>query len=113
MRAFHLQRIEDEGGVSGTGRVAEGVEFANGWCALVWLTKHTSCAFYQSISEVEAIHGHNGRTLVVFEPPHAAALEAVRIVGLTMGLAKEKVFDDHAYFVLSDAHEKLKALVSP
>jgi hypothetical protein len=65
MRFFHLQRIEDETGVSGTGKVAEGVVFANGWVAMIWLTAHTSVSFYQSIQEVEAIHGHNGKTLVV------------------------------------------------
>ena len=37
-RIFHLLRLADESGVSGTGRVAEGVIFSNGWVALVWLT---------------------------------------------------------------------------
>ena len=65
IRTFHLQRLEDETGVSGTGRVAEGVIFTNGWVAMAWLTAHTSIAFYPSLREVEAIHGHNGKTLVV------------------------------------------------
>jgi hypothetical protein len=65
---FHLQRHEDETGVSGTGRVAEGVVFDNGWCAMTWLSQHTSVAFYTSIAEVEAIHGHNGKTDVVIDP---------------------------------------------
>lgn len=67
MKRFHLRRNIDETGISGTGRVAEGVMFANGWCAMVWLTKHTSCAFYASLDEVLAIHGHDGKTLVVME----------------------------------------------
>ena len=66
MRLFHFERREDESGVSGTGIVAQGVVFDNGWCALTWLTEHTSVAFYTSISEVEAIHGHNGKTRIVF-----------------------------------------------
>jgi hypothetical protein len=64
MKYFYLDRIEDEGGVSGVGRVAEGVEFSNGWCALCWLTKHKSVAFYENIGEVEAIHGHGGKTRI-------------------------------------------------
>jgi hypothetical protein len=68
MRLFELCRVEDESGVSGTGTVAQGVEFDNGWCALTWLTAHTSVAFYTSIQEVEAIHGHNGKTLIRFLP---------------------------------------------
>ncbi len=67
MRQFVLARTEDVSGTSGTGVVAEGVVFSNGWCALHWLTKYTSVAFYQSVAELEAIHGHAGATRVVFE----------------------------------------------
>ena len=65
MKPFWLERVQDESGVSGVGLVAEGVVFSNGCCALTWLTKHTSVAFYQSVEEVEAIHGHNGKTKIV------------------------------------------------
>lgn len=73
MRKFFLYRIEDESGVSGTGAVAEGVIFHNGWCALCWRTPHTSMAFYPNISEVEAIHGHHGKTKVVHADPDGEA----------------------------------------
>lgn len=66
-RVFYLLRLDDESGVSGTGRVAEGVVFSNGWVALVWLTDTPSMGFYPSIEAVEAIHGHSGKTRVVFE----------------------------------------------
>lgn len=62
MRVFHLQRDVDATGVSGTGRVAQGIEFDNGKCALTWLTPHTSVAVYDSIEELMAIHGHDGST---------------------------------------------------
>jgi hypothetical protein len=65
MMPFWLQRVEDESGVSGVGLVAEGVVFSNGWCALTWLTGHKSVAFYPSLEEVEAIHGHNGKTTII------------------------------------------------
>jgi hypothetical protein len=68
MRTFHLDRSEDHTGTSGTGKVAEGVVFSNGWCALTWLTENTSVVFYPSISVLEAIHGHEGRTRVVYGP---------------------------------------------
>ena len=67
MRTFCLLRIEDESGVSGTGRVAEGIEFSNGWCALTWLSSHPSVNIYPSLSEIEFIHGHHGKTRIVFE----------------------------------------------
>jgi len=34
MRTFFLERIEDETGISGTGIVAEGVEFSDGQIAM-------------------------------------------------------------------------------
>lgn len=66
-RIFHLQRTEDVHGVSGTGRVAEGVEFTNGKVALNWLTATSSIGVYDNIREVEEIHGHEGRTKVEWD----------------------------------------------
>lgn len=71
MRVFHLWRRVDESGISGTGRVAEGVEFSDGRCVLAWLAgpknAHRSICVYDSISDVKAIHGHKGSTRVVWE----------------------------------------------
>lgn len=63
---FLLHRTEDETGVSGTGIVAEGVQFSCGWCALSWLTTYKSCGIYPSVEELERIHGHDGRTKVIW-----------------------------------------------
>jgi hypothetical protein len=59
-------RTEDESGISGTGQVAEGVLFSNGWVALCWLSQRASVALYASMDDVEAIHGHDGKTTIVF-----------------------------------------------
>lgn len=67
MKLFYLQRDEDESGVSGTGKVAEGVQFTDGTCALRWLTDIASTGFYSSIENLEFIHGHKGKTKVVFQ----------------------------------------------
>jgi hypothetical protein len=69
VKFFWLSRVEDISGTSGVGIVAEGVVFSNGWCSLHWLTKYTSVAFYTSVAELEAIHGHNGATKIVWEKP--------------------------------------------
>jgi len=66
VRLFHLARKEDVSGVSGTGIVAEGVQFANGKCALNWLTRFTSVAVYDDIETLIAIHEHGGRTVVLW-----------------------------------------------
>jgi hypothetical protein len=66
-RRFVLQRDEDETGVSGVGQVAEGVEFTDGRVALRWIVgEHRSTVTWDNIDNVEAIHGHNGRTRIVW-----------------------------------------------
>jgi len=65
-RRFALERDEDETGVSGTGRVAYGVQFSDGSVALRWSTEWTSTAVYAGMADVEHIHGHNGMTRVVW-----------------------------------------------
>lgn len=66
MRRFQLRRDEDESGVSGTGLVAEGVEFSTGKCALSWLTEFSCVSVYENIKALEHIHGHGGKTVVVW-----------------------------------------------
>lgn len=65
-RMFVLDRQVDATGVSGTGIVAEGVEFSNGKCAVSWLTDVTSVAVYDGIEQVRSIHGHDGQTEIVY-----------------------------------------------
>lgn len=64
MRLFYLNRIEDESQVSGTGRVAQGVVFDDGTCAMRWLTRTRSTALYSSIEDLISIHGHGGKTQI-------------------------------------------------
>lgn len=59
---FKLHRHSDPSGVSGTGDVAEGVEFADGSVALHWPGEHPSTAVWGDIDGVLFIHGHEGQT---------------------------------------------------
>ena len=67
-RAFELHRDVDMSGVSGTGVVAEGVEFSDGTVALRWNSEWpTSVVFHErGIESVEAVHGHGGHTRIVW-----------------------------------------------
>lgn len=65
-KLFELHRDDDETGVSGTGVVAEGVEFTSGMVAMTWISPHRCINIYESIKTVEALHGHEGRTRVVW-----------------------------------------------
>lgn len=65
-RRFTLERIEDVSGVSGMGRVAEGIEFHDKQVAISWFGTYHSTEIHPSIQQVEAIHGHQGKTIVVW-----------------------------------------------
>lgn len=66
MRRFKVKREEDESGVSGTGVVAEGVEFENGKVVIQWLSHKPSIAIYDNIKVFADIHGHGGKTFVLW-----------------------------------------------
>jgi hypothetical protein len=68
MRTFELHRDVDETGISGTGIVAQGVEFDDGVIAMRWLSEWpTSVVFHDRGAEaLEAVHGHGGKTRVVW-----------------------------------------------
>jgi len=77
---FYLKRTEDESGVSGTGRIAQGVVFDNGKVALTWLSDHPSVTVYDNLGEVQAIHGHEGKTEIVMEPDWKRSFEELKSV---------------------------------
>ncbi len=43
--------------------------FHDGTAALRWRSQFKSTAVYQSITDLEAIHGHNGQTKIVWIDP--------------------------------------------
>lgn len=72
MRRFQLHRDVDETGISGTGVVAEGVEFSNGRVTFTWLTHQEAVNNYGSMKTVEELHGHGGKTRIIYidQNPH-------------------------------------------
>lgn len=60
---FRLMRKADVSGTSGTGHVADGVQFPDGTCVLRWRTAKSSTAVYASHADLMAIHGHDGATV--------------------------------------------------
>ena len=69
IKEFHLVRIEDIHGKSGTGVVARGVVLPSGAVCMEWQTFHSSICIYKNIQDVEEIHGHGGATRVVMGSP--------------------------------------------
>lgn len=60
-RRWHLQRKADESGMSGVGRVAEGVELPNGVAVMWWLVPPYSIQAYRTLDDLRHIHGHGDR----------------------------------------------------
>jgi hypothetical protein len=64
-RRFRMNRSTDVTGTSGTGTVAEGVEFTDGTVVIRWRPiPATSTCVYGSIYDLLKIHGHDGATVV-------------------------------------------------
>src|SRR5260370_40437410 len=63
---FELWRDEGVSRVSGVGRVAVGVVFPSGKVVLEWLGSDTTFGIYDKLDHVERIHGHGGKTPIVF-----------------------------------------------
>jgi hypothetical protein len=59
-----MNRSKDETGISGTGIVAEGLQFSSKKCVISWLSDTPSIEIYDSIEEVKRIHGHQGETQI-------------------------------------------------
>jgi hypothetical protein len=66
-RLYYLKRSEDVSGNSGVGRVAEVAVFSNGTAVVQWTPDRNrlrvaSTVVYQSVGDLLAVHGHDGRT---------------------------------------------------
>lgn len=66
MRRFYLLRHVDVSGVSGVGRVADGVTFTDGTTVVRWGGDRSSTVVWESIDDVLAISGHGGATELVW-----------------------------------------------
>lgn len=66
---FTLHRSVDPSSVSGTGVIAEGVEFTDGTVALRWLSATPTTTVFNDVRDVLHIHGHNGLTELVWDTP--------------------------------------------
>lgn len=67
MRTFYLDRKVDVSGVSGLGKVAQGVVFNDGTTVLHWISGAIhSTTIYTTKEEMLSIHGHGTSTVLVF-----------------------------------------------
>jgi hypothetical protein len=63
-RYYALNRVRDISGISGTGLVAYVLEMSDGTAVMVWDTQWATVDFRPSMEAVQALHGHEGATLI-------------------------------------------------
>lgn len=66
-RRFHLHRTIDVTGVSGTGHVADGVQWPDGSASVRWRGDRPSTVWWASFADVQHVHGHGGNTIIVWD----------------------------------------------
>ncbi|GAA4706218.1 hypothetical protein [Streptomyces youssoufiensis] len=66
-RRFYLQRDTDITGVSGTGRVADGVLWPDGTASVRWRGPRPSIVHWDDIAHAEHVHGHGGATRIIWD----------------------------------------------
>ena len=65
---FVLRRTQDISGVSGTGDVADGVQWPDGRVTIRWRGDHPSTVNWDDIGDALFVHGHAGATKIVWLP---------------------------------------------
>lgn len=74
-RRFRMVRKDDVSGISGTGIVAEGVQFSDGTTVVRWLKAGTArpdhvkptTVVHDDVESVIGLHGHGGATWLEWE----------------------------------------------
>lgn len=66
-RTFGLIRDHDVTGISGTGRVADGVLWPDGTVSVRWRGDRPSVVHWGGLDDVEHVHGHGGHTRIAWD----------------------------------------------
>ncbi|MFE2469765.1 hypothetical protein [Streptomyces mirabilis] len=72
LATFRVHRDQDVSGISGTGVVAEGVQFSDGWVVTHWLDQapmwepKTDVWHHKGTRPITKVHGHGGVTRIVW-----------------------------------------------
>lgn len=70
VRCGLLMRMVDETGVSGTGHVADVHLHRSGVYTVWWRGDHASVTFWDNEADLIAVHGHRGKTKLLWRQPH-------------------------------------------
>lgn len=77
LKSYYLNRTVDHSGLSGTGKVADILEYPDFGVVVIWrydtLAKVSSVSVFNSLDDLIKVHGHNGDTVLV--PQELSAIE--------------------------------------
>ena len=68
-RRFYLKRSHDITGISGTGRVAEGIQYSDGTISFRWTSSTPITSQADTIDYLIHVHGHGGTTEIEWIDP--------------------------------------------
>jgi hypothetical protein len=63
-RRFHLIRLVDPSGISGTGLIAWGIVWPDSTVSLRWAGPYRSTVYWDDLSVLIKVHGHEGQTII-------------------------------------------------
>lgn len=69
MKLFVIKRIEDNTGLSGTGIVADGVEFDDGQVVLKWRGEISTIVIHKNLENVKKLSCSHSKSEIVFMIP--------------------------------------------
>lgn len=76
MKVYRMERKNDVTGFSGTGHVADVVEFDDGTTVIHWRGEFASTVVWDAIAKAIKVHGHDGATrfaeIIQIDPVSAA-----------------------------------------
>ena len=78
IKEFYLKRDIDETGISGVGVVGRGVVLPSGVAIMEWQTPSGSINIYRNLRQIEKVHGHGGKTVLVMGSPPAGTKKPKR-----------------------------------
>jgi hypothetical protein len=107
-KLFYLKRTKDISGISGTGVVAFGACFFNGKCVICWNSSHSSINEYDSIEDLEFIHGHEGATEIVWLESVSEALRLCCINQKQNDINENREIHEICQFWIDKADESFK-----
>lgn len=114
MQLIELRETDRSDGLSyRKDTIAQGVIFDNGQCSLCWLGHWSSVNIYSSVEDLVAIHGHEGKRVVVQVVDYSEVVEGLLVTEAQDGFENIKAGLSKSGEYLFEERGKLAKLFHP